>query len=76
MDKKINKILKAEIKRQKEGTPTIGPKMERIALVAEPKRIMVSYDQIKAFQAKTDYGCHLTTPREQVVVNKNTPCWC
>ena len=36
--------------------PTIGPKMERIALVAEPRRIAVRYDQITAFQAKTDYG--------------------
>lgn len=31
--------------------PTIGPKMERIALVAEPRRIAVRYDQITAFQA-------------------------
>ena len=36
--------------------PSIGPKMERIALVAEPRRIAVRYDQITAFQAKTDYG--------------------
>lgn len=39
--------------------PTIGPKMERIALVAEPRRIAVKYDQITAFQAKTDYGFSL-----------------
>ena len=39
--------------------PTIGPKMERIALVAEPRRIAVRYDQITAFQAKTDYGFSL-----------------
>ena len=31
--------------------PTIGPKMNRIALVAEPRRIAVRYDQITAFQA-------------------------
>lgn len=31
--------------------PTIGPKMEHIALVAEPRRIAVRYDQITAFQA-------------------------
>ena len=36
--------------------PTIGPRMNRIALVAEPRRIAVRYDQITAFQAKTDYG--------------------
>ena len=39
--------------------PTIGPKMERIALVAEPRRIAVKYDQITAFQSKTDYGFSL-----------------
>lgn len=39
--------------------PTIGPKMNRIALVAEPRRIAVKYDQITAFQAKTDYGFSL-----------------
>ena len=39
--------------------PSIGPKMERIALVAEPRRIAVRYDQITAFQAKTDYGFNL-----------------
>ena len=39
--------------------PTIGPKMNRIALVAEPRRIAVRYDQITAFQAKTDYGFSL-----------------
>ena len=39
--------------------PAIGPKMERIALVAEPRRIAVRYDQITAFQAKTDYGFSL-----------------
>jgi hypothetical protein len=42
-----------------ENIPTIGPKMERIALVAEPRRIAVRYDQITAFQAKTDYGFSL-----------------
>lgn len=31
--------------------PTIGPRMNRIALVAEPRRIAVRYDQITAFQA-------------------------
>ena len=31
--------------------PTIGPRMEHIALVAEPRRIAVKYDQITAFQA-------------------------
>ena len=39
--------------------PTIGPKMDRIALVAEPRRLAVRYDQITAFQAKTDYGFSL-----------------
>ena len=39
--------------------PSIGPKMEHIALVAEPRRIAVKYDQISAFQAKTDYGFSL-----------------
>jgi hypothetical protein len=39
--------------------PTIGPRMKRIALVAEPRRIAVRYDQITAFQAKTDYGFSL-----------------
>jgi len=34
-----------------EDIPTIGPKMEHIALVAEPRRIAVRYDQITAFQA-------------------------
>ena len=39
--------------------PTIGPEMKRIPLVAEPRRIAVRYDQITAFQAKTDYGFSL-----------------
>ena len=39
--------------------PTIGPKMEHIPLVAEPRRIAVRYDQITAFQSKTDYGFSL-----------------
>lgn len=39
--------------------PTIGPVMRRIPLVAEPRRIAVRYDQITAFQAKTDYGFNL-----------------
>jgi hypothetical protein len=39
--------------------PSIGPKMEHIPLVAEPRRIAVRYDQITAFQAKTDYGFSL-----------------
>ncbi len=43
----------------KNKIPSIGPKMERIALVAEPRRIAVKYDQITAFQAKTDYGFSL-----------------
>ena len=34
-----------------EDIPTIGPRMEHIALVAEPRRIAVRYDQITAFQA-------------------------
>ena len=42
-----------------EDIPSIGPKMEHIALVAEPRRIAVKYDQISAFQAKTDYGFSL-----------------
>ena len=42
-----------------EDIPTIGPRMNRIALVAEPRRIAVRYDQITAFQAKTDYGFSL-----------------
>lgn len=39
--------------------PSIGPKMKHIPLVAEPRRIAVRYDQITAFQAKTDYGFSL-----------------
>ena len=39
--------------------PTIGPKTEHLPLVAEPRRIAVQYDQITAFQAKTDYGFSL-----------------
>ena len=39
--------------------PSIGPKMRRIPLVAEPRRIAVKYDQITAFEAKTDYGFSL-----------------
>ena len=39
--------------------PTFGPAMKRIPLVAEPRRIAVRYDQITAFQAKTDYGFDL-----------------
>ena len=39
--------------------PTIGPVMRRIGLVAAPRRIAVRYDQITAFQAKTDYGFSL-----------------
>lgn len=39
--------------------PAIKPVMDRIALVAEPRRIAVKYDQITAFQAKTDYGFSL-----------------
>ena len=34
-----------------ERIPTIGPRMKRIPLVAEPRRIAVRYDQITAFQA-------------------------
>ena len=33
--------------------------MRRIPLVAEPRRIAVKYDQITAFEAKTDYGFSL-----------------
>jgi hypothetical protein len=47
------------VKTPAKNIPTIGPKMERIALVAEPRRIAVKYDQITAFQAKTDYGFSL-----------------
>lgn len=39
--------------------PTIGPRMKHTPLVAEPRRIAVRYDQITAFQAKTDYGFSL-----------------
>lgn len=39
--------------------PTIGPVMKSIPLVAQPRRIAVRYDQITAFQAKTDYGFSL-----------------
>ena len=39
--------------------PAIGPKMRHLPLVAEPRRIAVRYDQITAFQAKTDYGFSL-----------------
>lgn len=39
--------------------PAIGPRMRHIPLVAEPRRIAVRYDQITAFQAKTDYGFSL-----------------
>ena len=39
--------------------PTIGPVLKSIPLVAEPRRIAVRYDQITAFQAKTDYGFSL-----------------
>jgi len=42
-----------------ENIPTIGPRMKHIPLVAEPRRIAVRYDQITAFQAKTDYGFSL-----------------
>lgn len=39
--------------------PAMGPRMKHIPLVAEPRRIAVRYDQITAFQAKTDYGFSL-----------------
>lgn len=39
--------------------PTIGPVMKQIPLIAEPRRIAVRYDQITAYQAKTDYGFNL-----------------
>lgn len=39
--------------------PTIGPVLKSIPLIAEPRRIAVRYDQITAFQAKTDYGFSL-----------------
>ena len=42
-----------------EEIPAIGPRMKHIPLVAEPRRIAVRYDQITAFQAKTDYGFSL-----------------
>ena len=42
-----------------EEIPSIGPRMKHIPLVAEPRRIAVRYDQITAFQAKTDYGFSL-----------------
>jgi len=42
-----------------EKIASIKPVLTRIALVAEPRRIAVKYDQITAFQAKTDYGFSL-----------------
>ena len=39
--------------------PSIKPVMRNLPLVAEPRRIAVKYDQITAFQAKTDYGFSL-----------------
>jgi hypothetical protein len=39
--------------------PSIKPVMKNLPLVAEPRRIAVKYDQITAFQAKTDYGFSL-----------------
>ena len=39
--------------------PSIRPVMRNLPLVAEPRRIAVKYDQITAFQAKTDYGFSL-----------------
>lgn len=39
--------------------PAIGPVMKQIPLIAEPRRIAVRYDQITAYQAKTDYGFSL-----------------
>ena len=48
----MNKIPSQEI-------PSIGPRMKHLPLVAEPLRIAVRYDQITAFQAKTDYGFSL-----------------
>ena len=48
----MNKIPSQEI-------PSIGPRMKHLPLVAEPRRIAVRYDQITAFQAKTDYGFSL-----------------
>lgn len=39
--------------------PTIGPVMRQIPLIATPRRIAVRYDQITAYQAKTDYGFNL-----------------
>ena len=39
--------------------PSIRPIMRNLPLVAEPRRIAVKYDQITAFQAKTDYGFSL-----------------
>ena len=48
----MNHVPAAEI-------PAIGPRMKHIPLVAEPRRIAVRYDQITAFQAKTDYGFSL-----------------
>ena len=52
-----------------EDIPSIGPKMEHIALVAEPRRIAVKYDQISAFQAKTDYGFSLDKQIDSEIVN-------
>ena len=48
----MNHVPAAEI-------PAIGPRMKHIPLVAEPRRIAVRYDQITAFQCKTDYGFSL-----------------
>ena len=59
--KKIAYVLESFQMEQVPATeiPAIGPRMKHIPLVAEPRRIAVRYDQITAFQAKTDYGFSL-----------------
>ena len=42
-----------------EDIPTIGPKMEHIALVAEPRRIVVTYEHVTSFQGSAYYGLSL-----------------
>lgn len=39
--------------------PSLKPVRKHIPLVAQPRRIAVQYDQITAYQAKTDYGFSL-----------------
>lgn len=39
--------------------PSLKPHVNTISLIAKPRRIAVYYDQITAYQAKTDYGFSL-----------------